>query len=347
MANRLCSITVATLILVPVGVAQRTAPAERQPRPQQDTTILQDKQTQTIGVPRDPPLVAIGETSKLVFHVSPLSGEGLLSQQTRQALKTIQKLNDGAPIIHIRAFSAGNGDIRRIPQIVSDALGDKHGPLPSVSVLQVGRLTLNGAQVVLETVSQGKKDTNKDGLTFHPAEDVLAIDPATSEVTLLQTSVDRLAAKMDGKPALSVTCFVSTLDDPAEFARIVANRFPGATTNIVQPRRLAWQTAASCEGVSRGGGLASQRLAFSGTQVAFGAEEKDALLAVQHLDRTLGEANAPRSAATFLRLYLLAPGTRAVALKEIGVSTQVVSLPVEGVGAVSAGFAIDAINPIQ
>jgi hypothetical protein len=341
MANRLCSITVATILVVAVGLAQR------QPRPQQDTTILQDKQAQTIGIPKDPPLVAVGETSKLVFHVSPLSGEGLLSQQTRQALKAIQKLNDGAPIIHIRAFSAGNGDIRRIPQIVSDFLGEKRGPLPSVSVLQVGRLTLGEAQVVLETVSQGKKDINKDGLTFHAAEDVIAIDPATPEASLLQTSVDRLAAKMNGKAALSVTCFVSTLDDPAGFSRIVATRFPGAATNVVQPRRLAWQTAASCEGVSRGGGMTSQRLALSGTQVAFGTQEKDALLAVQHLDRALVEVNAPRAGATLLRIYLLAPGTRAVALQEMGSGAPVESLPVEGVGTVSAGFAIDAVNPVQ
>ena len=342
MANRIFSITAETILLAAAILAQ----AQRTPRPQQDTAILQDKLSQTIGAPKDVPLVAVGETSKLVFHVSPLSGEGLLSQQTRQALKAIQKLNDGAPIIHIRAFSAGNGDIRRIPQIVSDVLGEKHGPLPSVSVLQVGRLTLGDAQVVLETISQSKKDVNKDGLTFHPAEDVLAIDPATAQAALLQSSVDRLAAKINGKPALSVTCFVSTLDDPSGFTRMVATRFPGAATNIVQSRRLAWQAAASCEGVSRGGGVTSQRLVFSGTQVAFGTQEKDASLAVQHSDRSLAEVSAPRTSTTFLRVYLLAPGTRAIAVKEMDGGTAVESFPVEGLGAVSAGFAIDAINPV-
>jgi hypothetical protein len=151
---------------------------------------------------------------------------------------------------------------------------------------------------------------------------------------------------MNGRPALSVTCFVSTLDDPAGFSRMVAVRFPGAATNIVQPRRLAWQAAASCEGVSRGGGITSQRLALSGTQVAFGTQEKDASLAVQHLDHALAEMNAPRTSATFLRVYLLAPGTRVVALKEMDSGAPVESLPVEGLGAVSAGFAIDAINPV-
>src|ERR1700691_1424996 len=96
----------------------------------------QKQNTETLKLPEDPPLVAVGETARLVFHVSPLSSQGLLSQQVRDALKAILKLNGGAQIVHIRAFSAGNGDVRRIPQIVSDVLGPKHVPLPSVSVLQ-------------------------------------------------------------------------------------------------------------------------------------------------------------------------------------------------------------------
>ncbi|HVV43991.1 MAG TPA: hypothetical protein VHC72_02270, partial [Bryobacteraceae bacterium] len=66
-------------------------------------------------LPEDPPLVAVGETSHLTFQVSPLSGKGLLSEQTRDALKALLKLNNKSPIVHLRAFSAGNGDLRRIP----------------------------------------------------------------------------------------------------------------------------------------------------------------------------------------------------------------------------------------
>ena len=66
--------------------------------------------------------------------------KGLLSQQTRDALKAILKANGGAPVVHIRAFVAGSGDLRRVAQIVSDVFGDKKMPLPSVSVVQVGGL---------------------------------------------------------------------------------------------------------------------------------------------------------------------------------------------------------------
>jgi hypothetical protein len=317
-------------------------PAQRPPITQQD------KNNQTLFVPKDPPLVAVGETSRLMFHVSPLSGQGLLSQQTRDALKAILKLNGGAPIVHIRAFSAGNGDIRRIPQIVSDVLGDKHGPLPSVSVLQAGALTVGDAQIVLETISVGKKEVNKDGLTFHLAEAAVASDPAAPIKPLLQTALDQLAAKMNGKPALSVTCLVSILDGASELMSMVTSRFAGAATNLVQPRRLAFQTEASCEGVSRGGSLTTPRMAFSGTQVSFGVEEKDAALAVQRLDRALTEAGA-RSAgnAALVRFYLLSPTLAAVALKQLGGSAPTALFSVEGVGAASAGFAVDAVAPVR
>ena len=311
--------------------------------------FAQKENTETLKLPQDPPLVAVGDTARLVFHVSPLSSQGLLSQQVRDALKAILKLNGGAQIVHIRAFSAGNGDVRRIPQIVSDVLGPKHVPLPSVSVLQVGALPLEDAQVVLETVSVGKKDVNKDGVTFHAAETAVATEPTMALKPLLQKAIDQLVAKMGGKPALAVTCFASEIDGAQELLKMVTAAFPGAAVNLVQPRRLAWQTEASCEGVSRGGaGVSSARTAFSGTQVAFGTEEKDAAVAVQRLDRALTEAGAATAGnAEVLRLYVLSPATTAVARKQVTGSARVASFSVEGVGPVSAGFAIDAVSPAR
>jgi hypothetical protein len=339
MANQRLWLTASAFLLAAALAAQKPPTTE------------QDKLKQSLNLPKDPPLVALGETSRLVFNVSPLSGRGLLSQQTRDALKAIHKLNGNAQIIHIRAFSAGNGDIRRIPQIISDALGDKRGQLPSISVLQVGALTLNDAQVVLETVSLGKKDLNKDGLTFYPAQTVVAkqtaADPVTPLKDLLQKSMDQLAANMQSKPALSVTCFVSDLDEAADLQRILTVRFPGAATNLVQPRRLAWETEASCEGVARGG-APTPRMAFTGTQVAFGTEEKDAAVAVQRLDRALVDAGAPRTGnATLVRFYLLSPAISTNAMKQLSGPAPAVSLAVEGVGPASAGFALDAIAPVR
>src|SRR5580658_6715623 len=135
-----------------------------------------DDITQTLDLPKDPPMVAVGETRRLVFHVSPLSSKGLLSQQTREALKAILKANGGAPVVHIRAFVAGSGDLRRVPQIVSEVFTEKKMPLPSVSVVQAGGLPLENAQIVIEAVSNVKRDVNPDGLMFVEAQTADSFD---------------------------------------------------------------------------------------------------------------------------------------------------------------------------
>src|SRR5271165_7153831 len=151
-----------------------------------------DEETQTLALRKDPPQVAVGETSRLVFHVSPLSGKGLLTQQTRDALKAILKENGGVPVVHIRAFVAGSGDLRRVPQIVSEVFTEKKMPLPSVSVVLAGGLPLENAQVVLEAVSQAKRDVNPDGLMFVEAQSAASIEK----------SLDQLASRLGGATAL-------------------------------------------------------------------------------------------------------------------------------------------------
>jgi len=71
--------------------------------------------TQTLALPQDPPATVTAETSRLVFHVSPLSAKGLLSQQLRDALKALLKSSGGASIVKLRALVAGSGDLRRVP----------------------------------------------------------------------------------------------------------------------------------------------------------------------------------------------------------------------------------------
>jgi len=212
-----------------------------------------EDETQTLALPADPPMVATGQTSQLLFHVSPLSNKGLLSQQTRDALKAILKMNGGVPVIHVRALVAGSGDLRRVPQIVSEVFGDKHQALPSVSVVQVGGLPMEGAQVVVEAISEGKKVVNGDGLTFGAG--------ATPEEAL------------HGAMPLMVTCFVNALEAKAG-------------VNVVQMRRVPTGGASVCEAVGRGGNVKDQRLAFTGTQVALG----DGAKAFQRLEKELGGA---------------------------------------------------------
>ncbi len=213
-----------------------------------------DEKTQALELPVDPPLVATGQTSRLLFNVSPLSAKGLLSQQTRDALKAILKVTGNAPMIHIRAFVAGSGDMRRVPQIVSEVFSEKHQSLPSVSVIQVGGLAMEGAQVVIEAVSEGRKDVNPDGLTF-------GVGPTPDQA-------------LHGAMPLMVTCFVNSMQ-------------PKPGVNIVQMQRAPNRSPNVCEAVGRGGSVKAPKLVFTGTQVAIGGDEK----AFQRLERELGSAN--------------------------------------------------------
>jgi hypothetical protein len=71
----------------------------------------------------DAPAAVAGTTAGLVFHVSPLSNKGLLSQQIEDAIKALDKANGGATFLKLRAFVAGAGDLRRVQTIVNGFLG--------------------------------------------------------------------------------------------------------------------------------------------------------------------------------------------------------------------------------
>jgi hypothetical protein len=269
-----------------------------------------DDITQTLELPKDPPAVAVGETSRLVFHVSPLSAKGLLSQQTRDALKAILKANGGAPVIHIRAFVAGSGDVRRVPQIVSEIFTERKAALPSVSVVQVGGLAMAGAQVELETISVSKKDVNPDGLGFLG----------------LNTTIT-------GTP-LSVTCYAS--DDLSKVTADMTAQYPAAAIAVVQPKRDGSHMATSCEAIVRGGPVKASQLAFTGTRVGFGAA------ALDRLNRDLSEAGAETSPLIAGHIYSLASAPK-VALPAGAASV----VPVDGVASIDATFAIDAVATLR
>src|SRR5438128_563974 len=117
-----------------------------------------EPETQTLPLPPEPPSAVIAETAKLAFHVSPLSAKGLLTQQVRDALKALDRSNGGATFLKLRAFVAGTGDMRRVATIVAEEFGNKKVPLPAVTTIQVGALPMDGAQVVIESISAEKND---------------------------------------------------------------------------------------------------------------------------------------------------------------------------------------------
>jgi enamine deaminase RidA (YjgF/YER057c/UK114 family) len=292
-----------------------------------------DDLTQTLELPKDPPMVALGETRRLVFHVSSLSTKGLLSQQTRDALKAILKANGGATVVHIRALVAGSGDLRRVPQIVSEMFTEKKLPLPSVSVVQAGGLPLENAQVVIEAVSQAKREVNPDGLMFVEAQTADSLEKA----------LDELASRLGGAAPLRVSCFVSAMSNPGA----ITARFPAAAVDLVQTQRAPAHSQASCEAVAGGGKIKAAKLAFTGTQVAFGADQKAARLAFQRIDRDLGEAGVDPADIIATNIYPLSVPIGDLARKVRSTTGAMTVIPFEGIASVDGSFAVDAVAVLR
>ena len=106
------------------------------------------------------------DTGTLDFHISPLLRTGGLAAQIRQSLNELIRDTRGETIIKMRAFVAGAGDARRVEALVGDIFADKKLPLPVLSIIQVGALADNSAQVIIEAVVATRKIVNPNGLAF-------------------------------------------------------------------------------------------------------------------------------------------------------------------------------------
>jgi len=286
-------------------------------------------ETQTLPLPPEPPSAVVAETGKLTFHVSPLSAKGLLTQQVRDALRALDRANSGGTFVKLRAFVAGTGDMRRVAAIVSEDFSEKKMPLPAVTTMQVGALPMEGAQVVIESISTDKKTVNPNGLAFFSAS------PAASLAA---------AAKAQQADLVQVTCFVS------DARAAMASAFPGAAVNLVQPTRLAIETETSCEGVGRlqKPGKSPAKLVFTGIQMAFGDNDQALRLAYGRLGRALETVKARYRDSLVMNVYSLnrnmAEKAAAMAPEFLGSKTPVyTSRVVEGLPSLDATVAIELV----
>ena len=266
----------------------------------------QDKEpvTQTLPVLQDPPGAVAAEANKLVFHVSPLSSKGLLSQQTRDALKALMQLNKGVPVAKLRAFVAGTGDLRRVQTLVSEAFTDKRLPIPALTTVQVGALPMAGAQVLIEAVSVDKRTISPAGLRWIAARPAASADAAVDRIRQLAGP---------GSSLVRLTCYVSDIDLVERAQRVVSAAFPQAATAFLQPLRLPMEPSVSCEAIARAvpGGAASSEVAdvgspkvvLSGVQMAFRDQDADIRLAFDRMQRALEPLGAVIRDIVYINYY--------------------------------------------
>ncbi len=282
--RRLLILLLGLLLAGGLFAQKRKKRPEEEPRPQ------------VLEVLPDTPEAVVADSGRLSFQVSPLSDKGLLSQQVRDALKALARLNHGAPIVKVRAFVAGSGDLRRIKDIVAEEFTERKQTLPAVSTIQVGALPLPGAQVVIEAISSEKKVVNPSGVAFVSAGES---DNAAAAVARLQSSLNGPGVK--AADVLRVTCFLSSLDDVQAARSAVAVAFPSAAANFVQMQRVSLDPQMLCEAVARlasapampfvlQNGVAlvnAPKLVLTATQLVFRDQDTDFRLAYQRLSKTM------------------------------------------------------------
>jgi len=329
-------------------------------RPSKDDKKNADQQPAPLL--REPRAAVSAETSRLVFRTSTLSAKGLLSQQTRDALRGLVRAHGSEEILELRAFVAGSGDMRRVQEIAAEVFSDKK-ELPALTVVQVGALPLERAQVVIESAAEAKKIENPYGVAFVAAQPAASLDGAAAKVkTLLETR------GMSLNSLLRMTCYVSDLEGaPAQ---------PGGVpipVTVVQMQREPVRPRAACEAIARAekpqneavqfvdgtvadgtagspemAVVSAPRVVMTGLQLGFGEQEPDVKLAFERLQKDIGGANGDLRRTVMAHYYLLSASVSPLVRKLRGeyegsalpASTM---LDFEGLPSVDAAFAMDVV----
>jgi enamine deaminase RidA (YjgF/YER057c/UK114 family) len=328
-----------------------------------------EEATQTLQVPKDLPAAVIGDPRHFTFHTTPLSGKGLLSAQIREALKALSH-ETGGSVLHIRAFVAGSGDLRRVRDLVSETFTDRKQPLPALSLIRAGGLPMEGAQVILEGIAAGKKEVNPNGLVFIAAAPAVSDSPLDPVTPLATRSLERLRGTLKdagsaASDVLRVTCFISSLDNLGDVRKLVEAEYPRAAVDYIQAQRSPARAVAACEAVARlarnpgtkeqflpsqgeprAAMITAPQVVLTGTQMSYGYQEADSRLAFERLVKSLEAAGAAAKDVAYANYYPLAEPLAAQVRKLRssffpGGPSSIVLF--EGLASMDAGFAIDAI----
>lgn len=264
----------------------------------------EEPKTQVLPLPPQLPMALAADTETLDFHISPLLKTGGLSAQIHQSLYELIRDTRGETIIKLRAFVAGAGDARRVQAIVGDSFTDRKLPLPVLSIIQVGALGEQAAQVVIEAVVSTHRKVNPNGLAFLAGQTGSSFGEA---VERLKASAG--AASVSGNHVLTCTCFTSGAENFESMRAALRAEFPNSAVNVVQALRDPATDSNMCEAVgqlsqppaegpvvllknARATLVDSHQLVFTGLQLSFGSYLVDAQEAFARLQRAASALEA-------------------------------------------------------
>ncbi len=321
----------------------------------------EEPKTQVLPLPKEPPMALGADVESLSFRVTPLLRIGKLSAQIRDSLNELIRDARGSTIIKLRAFVAGAGDSRRGQASVSDLFTETKLDLPVISIIQVGALGDDAAQVVIEAVIAEKRVLNPEGLAFLAGQTAPTLDASLGK---LAQSLS--AASLAPSALLSLTCFTDNLGDYQQHVVQANSIFSKASINLVQSQRQPGGPRTTCEAVARsheGGSSPApisilgparvtlipgrSRLVFTGLQLAFGGYLDDANSALKNLRKFSEAASGNFGQIALLDVYSLS-GEATAALRKTAPKFDVPGSTItieqiEGLPSLDAALGMDAI----
>ena len=218
---------------------------------------------------------------------------------------------------------------------------------------------MEGAQVVIESVSVDKRPMHANGLVFLSGQKAATAPLAMSEL-------DRVAKASGVGSILRVTCFVSSFEGIQSVREGATRLFPVAAFDFVQALRASPDFSVVCEGVGEraqagepvritagGVSVGTPKLVFSGTQMAFREQDTDLRLAFQRLQKALESLGVSYQDVLFSNVYAL---TRSVSDNTAKVAAEFfpqqtirtgTTVMVEGLPSLDASMAVEVIAGLR
>ena len=306
-----------SLLLIPLACAQRP-PKEEKPQA-------------LASIPDAPSAVKV-QTSRLNYLQMDSEDRGLLSKQVEESLKTLRKQLRRRRLVRITAWVGGAGDVRRVSSSIREQLSGWRIPSPAITVIRVGALANPATRVAFEVEVEEERPVNPFGLVYlagaRESPDEFQMNLSEDLQRALSTLGERLDGEGDGATVMSVRCFVSLNGDLASLDKALHERFPQASTRVMQASRSTPNSFVNCEMVAR---LAtepaepfeakvvtlvegeppitslvkvnSQFMVLTAGQLCFRSTDDDLGLGFERLESTLQEQGTSLSHAAHLSIF--------------------------------------------
>ncbi len=314
-----------------------------------------EPKSQVLPLPRELPMVLEADTKGLDFHVSPLLKTGGLAAQIRRSLTDLLRDTHGETIVKLRAFVSGVGDARRVASEVSALFTSRKLPLPVLTILQVGGLGDNLAQIEIEAVVSTPRTLNPNGLAFLSGQTGSSLAEALER---LQKSAK--AAVVLPEQIVSCTCFVSRLESDSQERATLQGAFPKAAVNAVQALRDPPNDTNMCEAIGQLGSASTEshllllkdarasivrspKLVFTGLQLTFGSYLDDAREAFNRLQRAASVAPGADSTVQLNAFSLDLTSGSALRKSTSAPPSTFTTQIIEGLPAMDASAGIEAV----